>query len=261
MKVLVAIPFLVVALVSTVWGERVVGGSNAENPYPYQISLQLLSRGKYRHICGGSIVNERYAVTAAHCVERFQASQLQILAGTTTLSHGGETYKVQEFHIHPDYQVLYTSDIALMRTDRPFNLSNSNIEPVTLTDEYAEGGEEAVLTGWGNVIPFRPGVFPDNLQQVSLMTLSHSTCNNFHNLSSTEICTTRLFGGACSGDSGGPLVRKKDKKQIGVVSYGLVVCGSGYPDVFTRVSVFRPWINELTSLNEVEETPETLGEQ
>ncbi|XP_055688219.1 chymotrypsin-2-like [Lutzomyia longipalpis] len=239
---------LLILNLSSTRSHRIVGGGNAKNPYPYQISLQVFSRGQYHHNCGGSIINERYVVTAAHCLERYQASRLEILAGTSTLSSGGDRYKVQEFLIHPDYQRLYTSDIALMKTDRPFDFSNENISRVSYSDEYVDGGEEAILTGWGNIFPIRPGAIPNNLQQVNLVTLSHSGCSNFQNVTPTEICTHRLFGGACGGDSGGPLVRKKDKTLIGVVSYGLRVCGTGYPDVFTRTSPFKQWIDENSSV-------------
>lgn len=59
--------------------QRIVGGKAAEEPYPYQISLQVFVKGNkvgpfgqddgFRHNCGGSIINDYYVVTAAHCVE------------------------------------------------------------------------------------------------------------------------------------------------------------------------------------------------
>lgn len=32
--------------------------------------------------------------------------------------------------------------------------------------------------------------------------------------------------------------------QVGVVSYGTMICGVGLPDVYTRVSVLSDWIDE-----------------
>lgn len=48
------------------------------------------------------------------------------------------------------------------------------------------------------------------------------------------------------GDSGGPLVASTaegDLYQVGVVSYGLIICGIfDVPDVYTRVSEFDQWL-------------------
>lgn len=44
---------------------RIVGGQTAqEGQFPYQVSL----RANGNHFCGGSIVNEYWIVTAAHCL-------------------------------------------------------------------------------------------------------------------------------------------------------------------------------------------------
>lgn len=50
-----------------------------------------------------------------------------------------------------------------------------------------------------------------------------------------------------SGDSGGPLVKYTEGgvEQCGIVSWGIVPCGSaGAPSVYTGVSHFVDWIEE-----------------
>ena len=44
---------------------RIVGGRQAQKgQFPYQVTLQVFGE----HFCGGSILNEKWILTAAHCV-------------------------------------------------------------------------------------------------------------------------------------------------------------------------------------------------
>lgn len=48
------------------------------------------------------------------------------------------------------------------------------------------------------------------------------------------------------GDSGGPLIVPGPRQQlVGIVSYGSATCAQGYPDVYTRVSSFLPYISRI----------------
>lgn len=49
------------------------------------------------------------------------------------------------------------------------------------------------------------------------------------------------------GDGGSPLVLKENRQQIGIVSWG-IICAKGVPDVYTRISAFKSWIQKNTIL-------------
>merc|ERR1711893_72229 len=56
----------------------IVGGwESRENEFPWQISLQWFGS----HICGGSVVDSRHVITAAHCVENDAPSRLSVVVG------------------------------------------------------------------------------------------------------------------------------------------------------------------------------------
>ena len=50
---------------------QVVGGWDARpNEFPWQISMhRLRDSGEFSHSCGGSIINENWILSAAHCVD------------------------------------------------------------------------------------------------------------------------------------------------------------------------------------------------
>ena len=51
---------------------KIVGGSDAaENSWPWQVSVQKVEDGTSIHICGGTIYNYEYVITAAHCVNKY----------------------------------------------------------------------------------------------------------------------------------------------------------------------------------------------
>lgn len=52
----------------------------------------------------------------------------------------------------------------------------------------------------------------------------------------------------CTGDSGGPMVIQRNDKRFqltGVISWGIGCAEPNQPGVYTRISEFRDWINQI----------------
>ncbi|XP_058453173.1 chymotrypsin-1-like [Malaya genurostris] len=232
---------------------KIVGGEKENDAVPYQISLQVLINSFYglgpktwAHNCGGSIVSPNYVVSAAHCLDGIDAPRMSIVYGTNDLRNDGNKgtrTMIQSFKIHPDYVELDRCDIGIIRVVDSFVYSDA-VKPISYSDEHVDGGVPCVLTGWGYTLPVRVGRTPQDLQRAELTTITNEECRTRgFPVNPTEICTfTRIGQGACGGDSGGPLVC--NNQLAGVVSYGTRFCGIGSPDVFTRVSEFKTWIDE-----------------
>lgn len=183
---------------------RIVGGETSPINYPYQVSLQMQSRGggggffffqqpksNYSHFCGGSVLNENFIVTAAHCISGFNISRMSIFAGEKDLREEskGSRHAVDSCVIHPEYVELNNSDVAVCKLSTPFPLGE-NISPIELDTTYVGGKENCTLTGWGYTSMIRGFPLPNKLQRANLPTITNEECNEKgHNVGPREICT------------------------------------------------------------------------
>ncbi|KAG5667513.1 hypothetical protein PVAND_015492 [Polypedilum vanderplanki] len=249
---------------------RVIGGEDAPEHIPYQISMQYKrgnsgagnplfpflgifnqqdsnnnqSQTKWSHFCGGSVLNENHIVTAAHCVDGMNISRMSIFAGESDLRNEdkGSRHLIESCVIHPDYVELNNSDVAVCKLQTSFPKSEK-IQPIPLDKTYVGGGENCMLSGWGYTTRIKGAPLPNKLQRANFTSLTNEECNQRgHSVGNKEICAYKFSKGACNGDSGGPL--QCNNVLVGIVSYGTAICGLTVPDVYTRASEFVDWINE-----------------
>ncbi|XP_053605302.1 chymotrypsin-2-like [Plodia interpunctella] len=218
---------------------RVVGGYNAPTEFGrFHASLQNVSG---YHVCGGAVVSDSYAVTAAHCLVGADPKYVKLVVGTTNLNIGGQEFDVASIVIHENYNSsLRTNDIAIVKIDGVFDKRNTDILEVD-GNQLAEG-EPIILTGFGALTA--NGESSRVMYALNLSVFSQETCVYAMRYSKevvdTMFCTFAQIGqGTCHGDSGGPLV--KNNKLVGLVSWG-IPCAVGFPDVHTRISSFVDWI-------------------
>ncbi|KFM63499.1 Trypsin-1, partial [Stegodyphus mimosarum] len=243
--------------------QRVVGGRDvADGEIPWQISLQRKSMksGRIFHICGGSIINKEWVVTAAHCVALALLSNYRVVSATTNLrdenrikqydSSDYSIHRVVDVHIHDNYDMFrFRNDIALLRVDPPFQFSHK-VQSISLPPPGYRAHGHAYASGWG-LMQEGVRVTPSKLQAVTLPIVSDTECRKAYgdNLAPTMICAGYREGGksVCQGDSGGPLFQKHGGQAvlIGVVSWGVGCARPGKPGVYTEVAHYIDWIEGI----------------
>jgi hypothetical protein len=229
---------------------------------PYQVSMKVNGN----HICGGSIIADRWILTAAHCIVSggATAANTTIHAGSTnqTSSGTGQTIQAQTLFTHPNYDGgTLENDIALIYLSQPLQFNHA-VVPI----EYAntcnttsldiDPGNDAFLTGWGITCNSCPGA--TNLQGVTMPLISQANAmainqaynsNYTLNVSGNMLPLYNIGSGAGPGDSGGPAVIENNGYQIniGASSWGYWPKDQ-LPTVYANVRNYTTWIESVTGL-------------
>jgi len=233
---------------------RIVGGQEAgHNEFPWMVRLSYFNR----FYCGGTLINDRYVLTAAHCVKGFMWFMIKVTFGEHDRCNDSvrpETRFVlraisQEFSF-----TNFDNDIALLRLNDRVPITDF-IRPICLPNNgnklYVE--TKAIATGWGTLK--EDGKPSCLLQEVEVPVLDNEACVKDTNYTQKMITNNMMCAGypgvgkkdSCQGDSGGPLIAIRNDKRyelIGVVSWGNGCARQNYPGVYTRVTKYINWIME-----------------
>ncbi|XP_064470199.1 venom protease-like [Ornithodoros turicata] len=225
-----------------------------------------------QHECGGTILNRRWILTAAHCLQRATLRSLRVRVGEYHLlrsesGHRSVDLAPEKFVLHPEFGFpkRLNNDIGLLKVAADIPLSEYAVPaclPGASSRELYLGGKNGTVAGWGYVRELRLDNFggdslnkytTDVLQKVELPLLDNQQCNALYTeadksirVQGAQMCAGLRDGmkDACTGDSGGPLMMKEGYRYtvIGVVSGG-IGCGRPLlPGLYTRVASYIPWI-------------------
>ncbi|KAI8125512.1 Chymotrypsin BI [Lucilia cuprina] len=240
----------------------ITGGIKAEmNMFPYLVGL-LMYQPPRVYQCGGTLITERYVLTAAHCL--YRTIEARVYLGSYIYADAGTAAAVynvtaRDFIIHERYGLQgFNDDIALINLQKPVTLTDKirliTLAPSYMTQIYLQG-EIVTAAGWGRISDNNTKLNVD-LYYTDTRVIGYEKCMCYYlpGLVSrrAHICVDGTGGrGSCDGDSGGPLVFKhKDMDyQVGVTAFGSAGgCEIGFPTVYSRITNYLSWISRKTGL-------------
>lgn len=237
---------------------RIVGGYAINiTQAPYQVSLQRYGS----HFCGGSIISERWIVTAAHCTNILNnnTDAVVVRAGSSLHSKDGDLYSVRRIVQNPRFSGRTIDyDFSLLELSEPLKFDSTK-QPIKLHDfdEIFADNATCLVTGWGNTQSATESRMQLRAAEVPLVNQQKciDAYSSFGGITPRMICAGfEKEGGkdACQGDSGGPLISisKVDglPRLVGIVSWGYGCAKPSYPGVYSRVLAGRDWFFTNTGI-------------
>ncbi|KAG6458184.1 hypothetical protein O3G_MSEX010693 [Manduca sexta] len=230
--------------------QRIVGGSTTTiTNYPSIVALLYSSNlSQWRQSCGGTIINNRSILTAAHCPHGDTTNRWRVRVGSTNANSGGRVINSQRFIIHGSFnRQTLNNDIAIIRLAATISFSNTARAVGYSGANYnLRDGQVVWAAGWGRTSSNGPA--SEQLRHVQIWTVNQGTCRSRYasigrTVNDNMLCSGRLDVGGrdqCQGDSGGPLYH--NRVLVGVCSWG-EGCGlARFPGVNVRVSRYANWI-------------------
>lgn len=241
---------------------RIVGGDKSrKGAFPWMAQIWNVDKGK--KFCAGSILDDHWILTAAHCITKRNVTRkdirIQLGDHDTQLPEPQQrVYDVAEIHAHVGFNTdVFDDDIALIRTIEPIEFSDY-IKPICLPDKRkarsflrAAKGRYGTVAGWGKG---SDGNYTRYLEHVTIPLVDRQTCKKSTNYSFTPnmFCAgyaVRGTGDACTGDSGAPFMIRNNGRYFvtGIVSWGSpdgcdVNNHYGY---YTRLFKYMSWIKKI----------------
>ena len=238
--------------------------------FPYHVTIfewikTFALFGYWEYACGGTIIDELWIVTAAHCLIRnkrtTQSDEMKVGVGKDWAVYPNQ-FAVARVIPHPRYRPRGFYDIGLVKLANKLTFSRK-VQKVQLHSNSSENlvGRKIWFAGFGKTKKNSGKQF--QLMYGQFEILYPLRCQEMFGAKYTEdfaLCLNSLtFPGPdpCGGDSGGGHVIRVPKEGKGCgIDYLLVgveslggYCGDGIVDIATRVSFFKPWITAQIAEN------------
>ncbi|XP_068953599.1 chymase-like [Petaurus breviceps papuanus] len=227
--------------------DEIIGGEESKpHSRPYMAFLKIKTNHS-QYYCGGFLIRRDFVMTAAHCA----GDSIKVILGAhnvTKTEKTWQTFKVKHQFLHPEYNPYrYINDIMLLKLEEKAKLTMAvGTLPLPSTFNSVSPGKVCRATGWGMTGVTAPR--SDTLQEVKLRLMDPINCKVYQVFDEKlQLCVgnPKSTKSAYKGDSGGPLMCSGVAQ--GIISYGQ--SNATPPSVFTRITHYRPWINQILKSN------------
>ncbi|XP_028643161.1 mast cell protease 1-like [Grammomys surdaster] len=236
---------MVLLLPSGAGAEEIICGDEAKpHSRPYMAHLKIIRYHGRQDICGGVLITPQFVLTAAHC----KGSKITVILGAHNVSKTESTQqkiKVEKQINHPNFiWNLHFNDIMLLKLEEQAKLTPAvDVIPLPGPSDSIKPGETCWAAGWGLTGVTEPT--SDTLREVDLRIMDKEACvkHKYYD-DNIQVCvgSPTMLNSVYKGDIGGPLVCAG--VAHGIASYNSYPVEKP-PSVFTRISSYMPWINDV----------------
>ncbi|KFO09149.1 Coagulation factor X, partial [Balearica regulorum gibbericeps] len=214
---------------------------------------QAVIVNKYNEwFCGGTILNEYFILSAAHCVKQYK--DIQVLVGMVDKEKEEPRramHRVEKIIPHAEFNnKTYDSDIALLKLEEPITFSEDVIPACLPEKDFANNvlmsQTFGIVSGFGR--PFERAQLVKRMKVLQIPYVNRRTCKLalYSPVTENMFCAGYDKDGrdACQGDGGGPHVTQYNGTYFvtGIISWGEGCGRQGKYGVYTKLSKFLPWV-------------------